>query len=393
MFGLDFASNHQAAISGHFPRITGGWVRYHTDVLIIGGGPAGLATALASRAKGLTVLVADGSHPPITKACGEGLLPDAVAALRKLGVALGARDGYLLHGIRFEDEDSSIQAQFPGGLGLGVRREVLHQRMVERAQECGVRFAWNTAVTGLAVDGVIAAGEKIRAKWVVAADGDRSRVRAWAGLDDSECSAGRLAWRQHYRAKAWANVTEVHWSADAQAYVTPVSAEEICVAFISRTRHVRVGEGIQLFPRLAQRLESAPLLGATRGAVTRMCQLSAVARGNIALVGDASGTVDAISGEGLSLAFRQALTLADTLQRDDLRHYEREHRRLSRRPRFVSNLLLFLATRRRIRRRTFQAMRAAPNIFDCLLAYHVGETRLFELAASGAQFSWRFLTV
>jgi hypothetical protein len=58
----------------------------------------------------------------------------------------------------------------------------------------------------------------------------------------------------------------------------------------------------------------------------------------------------------------------------------------------MSHLLLFLAERSRIRRRTFRAMQAAPNIFDCMLAYHAGETRRFELAATGAQFSWRFLT-
>jgi menaquinone-9 beta-reductase len=364
----------------------------HTDVFIVGGGPAGLAAAIAARAKGLTVVVADGARPPITKACGEGLLPDAVAALDRLRVTFAANDGYSLHGIRFVDQDSSVQAQFRGALGLGVRREVLHQRMVERAEESGVTLAWNAPVTGLWNGGVIAAKEKIRAKWVIGADGDRSRVRSWAGLDDSAHSAGRLAWRLHYRAKAWTNLTEAYWVGDAQAYVTPVSAEEVCVAFLLPSGHTPVGAATQMFPRLASRLESAPVLGSTRGAVTRMCALPAVVRGNVALVGDASGTVDAISGEGLSLAFRQALALADALQAGDLRHYQIEHRRLSRRPRLMSRVLLFLAKRSQIRRRTFRTMQAAPNIFECMLAYHAGETKRFELAATGAQFSWRFLT-
>jgi menaquinone-9 beta-reductase len=366
-------------------------MRYDTDVFIVGGGPAGLATAIAARAKGLTVVVADGASPPITKACGEGLLPDAVAALRRLRVALGAADGHVMRGIRFEDEGSSVEAQFRGAFGLGVRREVLHRRMVERAEECGVNFAWKVPVTGLRSDGVIASRTRIRAKWVIGADGDRSRVCSWAGLDDSSRSAGRLAWRQHYVAKAWTNLTEVHWGEDAQAYVTPVSAEEICVAFISRRGHPRGRCEMQAFPRLAQRLRSAPVLGATRGAITRIYSPRAVARGNVALVGDASGAVDAISGEGLSLAFRQALALAEALQANDLRHYQREHRRLFRRPRFMSRLLQFLGERSRIRRRAFQAMQAAPNIFDCMLAYHVGETKRLELAASGAQFGWHFL--
>jgi menaquinone-9 beta-reductase len=367
-------------------------MRDHTDVFIVGGGPAGLAAAIAARAKGLTVMVADGASPPITKACGEGLLPDAVAALRKLGITFGPKDGCVLQGIRFEDEESSVQAQFRGVLGLGLRREVLHQRMVERAEECGVTLAWNTPVTGLWSGGAIAAGERIRATWIIGADGDRSRVRNWAGLDDVAHPTGRLAWRQHYRAKPWTNLTEAYWSGQAQAYVTPVSSEEICVAFLLPSAHTRVGEGIQMFPRLASRLESAPLLGATRGAITRICALRAATHRNLALVGDASGTVDAISGEGLSLAFRQALVLAEALHIGDLRRYKKVHRRLFRRPRFMSSLLLFLGQRSSLRLRTFRAMQAAPNIFDCMLAYHAGETKRFELAATGAQFSWRFLT-
>ena len=55
-----------------------------TDVFVIGGGPAGLAAAIAARQRGFDVLVADGAEPPIDKACGEGLLPDGLAALERL---------------------------------------------------------------------------------------------------------------------------------------------------------------------------------------------------------------------------------------------------------------------------------------------------------------------
>jgi menaquinone-9 beta-reductase len=44
---------------------------FATDVFVIGGGPAGLAAAIAARAKGLRVTVADGGVPPIDKPCGE----------------------------------------------------------------------------------------------------------------------------------------------------------------------------------------------------------------------------------------------------------------------------------------------------------------------------------
>lgn len=367
-------------------------MRFDTDVFIVGGGPAGLAVAIAARYRGLHVIVADGANPPITKTCGEGLLPDGVGALRKLGIVLGAADGHILRGISFQSGGAAVAAKFRGAVGLGVRREVLHQRMVDRAEECGVSFAWNTPVTGLWDGGVVARGNKVRARWVIGADGTRSRVRRWAGLEASSCRSARFAFRQHYRAKAWSNFAEVHWDGATQAYATPVGQEEICVAIISDSPQIRGRQALRRFPKLQAQLRDAPLTSSERGAMTRTSALRRVAQGQVALVGDASGSVDAISAAGLSLGLRQALALADALESGDLLQYQLAHQRLSRRPQFMAKLLVFLAQQASLRRRTFQAMQAAPNIFDCMLAYHLGETRPLELAASGAQFSWRFLT-
>src|SRR5690242_19483583 len=123
-------------------------MRFDTDVFVVGGGPAGLAAGITARKRGFSVIVADGAKPPITKACGEGLLPDALKTLRELGVTLREGDGRAFRGIHFEDGQASVTADFPDGHGLGVRREVLHQRMIERARDCGVSLRWNTPVTG-----------------------------------------------------------------------------------------------------------------------------------------------------------------------------------------------------------------------------------------------------
>src|SRR5260370_5197798 len=117
-------------------------------VLVIGGGPAGLAAAIAARMKGFDVTVADGVKPPIDKACGEGLLPGTIAALRELGVAISPDDGQAFRGVCFVDAANSAEASFSGASGFGVRRTVLHQKMVERAQQCGITLLWNTPVTG-----------------------------------------------------------------------------------------------------------------------------------------------------------------------------------------------------------------------------------------------------
>lgn len=363
-----------------------------TDVFIVGGGPAGLAAAIAARGNGFDVIVADGAQPPIDKPCGEGLLPDGVAALRRLGVVLRPADGFALRGIRFSDDGTSVAAAFRDGWGMGVRREILHRRLVERAETCGVRFAWNTPVTGLCEGGVIAAGKEIRARWIIGADGILSRVRRWAGLENAIPHGGRFAYRQHFRARAWSEFAEVYWHNDEQIYVTPISSDEICVALISSSSKARVAAALVKLPALSQKLRGAVATTTERGAPTRVRGLARVSRGNVALVGDASGSVDAITAEGLALGFRQAEALANALAAGSLAQYQQEHRRLFLRPRFMAHLLLFLGRQPALRKHTFQVMEAAPNIFDCMLAYHVGEAHPLELATTGAQFSWRFLT-
>src|SRR5271167_509906 len=93
-----------------------------SDVFIVGGGPAGLAAAIALRARGFGVTVADPALPPIDKTCGEGLMPGALAALGRLGVSLPSQHCFPFRGIRFVRGSTSVDASFPNGTGVGIRR-------------------------------------------------------------------------------------------------------------------------------------------------------------------------------------------------------------------------------------------------------------------------------
>jgi flavin-dependent dehydrogenase len=368
-----------------------------TDVFVIGGGPAGLAAAIAARKKGFHVVVADGAQWPIEKACGEGLMPDTVAALRELGVSVGAGDGQVMRGVRFVGRESEVAAQFPGECAIGMRREALHSKLVEHAKSCGAELLWGAPVAGISEHGVTlargnaGAGSFVRARWIVGADGIGSRVRTWAGLDAATRRDCRFAVRRHYRMKPWSDFMEVHWGDRAQAYVTPVGADEVCVVTISGDRGARNVALEAEFPGLAERLGAAVVTGHERGAVTMMQKLRHVQRGNVALVGDASGSVDAITGEGLSLGFRQATALADALERGDLSDYEAAHRRLARRPALMGRLMLVLDGRPRLRERTLRAMAADERVFARLLAVHIGAKSEAHLATTGAMLGWRLV--
>jgi flavin-dependent dehydrogenase len=334
-----------------------------SDVFIIGGGPAGLAVAIAARKKGWSVVVADGNRPPIDKACGEGLLPDCRRAAARIGIDIPDSLGFEFRGIRFHGAGRSVEAEFPNGRGIGVRRRRLHETLVETAVQAGVELRWGAAATGI---------DNLRARWIIGADGAGSRVRRWAGLDSCVRNSRRFACRRHYAIAPWTDCVEIYWAEGCQVYVTPVGPCEICVALISRAAQLRLPYALRnFFPELHDRLEGAPVSSRERGAISANLRLHRVARGNVALAGDASGSIDAISGDGLCLSFKQALALTDAMEQGDLASYNRAHPRLAIRPNLMTKTMLLMDRGPAVRRWAFGAMSAQPWIFERLLAMHV----------------------
>jgi flavin-dependent dehydrogenase len=346
-----------------------------SDVFVIGGGPAGLAAAIAARKRGLTATVADAAVPPIDKACGEGIMPDGLAAARAIGIELNPAGAQPFYGIRFCNGEVSAGAEFPNGPGLGVRRTELHQFLVERATAAGVRLLWGARVTALAEQSVTVNGREERADWIVGADGERSYVRRWAGLDAATRDARRFGFRRHFRlapGSEMPRLMEVHWGESSQLYLTPVGEGEVCVASVGRSR-MRVERALEQFPDVARRLRDARAIGVERGAITASRRLKRVACGHVALIGDASGSVDAVTGEGLCLLFQQAAALSEALAAGDLSHYRTAHARLMRRPEMMADLLLALDGRRRLRGLAIGTMARVPWLFRGMLSAHVGQ--------------------
>ena len=374
-----------------------------TDALIVGGGPAGLATAIALRLRGIDCAVVEARARGIDKACGEGLMPDSQAVLASLGVTLSDTDGHPFRGIRFANRSHTVESGFPAGQGLGVRRPHLHRLLAARAEALGARLLWEShvrlATSSLGGDDDRVANindRPIGYRWLIGADGQASTVRRWAGLDGTRKQLLRYGFRTHYRVDpASFDMVEIHWGRGGQLYLTPVAPDCVCVVYLSRDPHIGKRDVLAEFPEVARRLAGSnglEVVSQQRGAVSATCRLHRVATGDIALVGDASGSADSITGEGLAVSFRQALALADAIAAGSLSGYERAHREIARLPHAMGALMLTLDRRSRFEAHAIRALAESPDLFRGLLDAHVGARSLTGvLLRGGPRLLWNLL--
>lgn len=363
------------------------------DVVVIGGGPAGLAAAISAARRGLWVAVADSAQPPIDKACGEGLMPDSLQALAELGISLDGCDTGWFRGIRFVGREGAVEADFPGGPGVGIRRPFLHGRMAERAAGLGVRLLWGACVSNVKDGQVEVNGEALHCRWIVGADGQNSQVRTWAGLSSGRDYERRIGLRQHFQIRPWSEFVEIYWGENRQAYVTPVGSHEICVALISRHRFPSFEAALADFPELWARLKSVPRSTPVKGAMTVTRRLSSVVRDNIVLIGEASGSADAITGEGLAISFRQANALGQALAADDLSLYAAAHQDIAGLPHLLGRSMLLMDKHSWLRSRALRAFARRPSLFARLLAVHTSALSAKDFGISGIlNLGWRLLT-
>ncbi|CAL9366307.1 hypothetical protein SUDANB176_00775 [Streptomyces sp. enrichment culture] len=307
------------------------------DLLIAGGGPAGLATALHAVRAGLDVVVAEPRRAPVDKACGEGLMPGAVRALGALGLEVPGRP---IAGIRYVQGSHRVQAAFRRGPGLGVRRTGLHGALHRAVVDAGV------PVLPLRVEevrqdatGVTVPGTGLRARWPVAADGLHSPVRRSLGLEVRSRAVPRYGLRRHYAVPPWSSYVEVHWGPHGEAYVTPLGPELVGVALLT-ARRAPFDTQLAAFPELAARLPRETAVTAVRGAGPLRRRSRTRRHGRVLLVGDAAGYIDALTGEGVRLALAGAEALVRNVRRGTPGRYETDWNRATRRHRLLTEFLV-----------------------------------------------------
>jgi flavin-dependent dehydrogenase len=366
------------------------------DVVVIGGGPAGLAAAVGLGRAGKSVLVCERAPEPGLKPCGEGLLPRAVRELCSLGLSTREllAEGRLLQGVSYVSGSGvRASARFGEGPGLGLRRTALDRLLRGLAERTpGVSIRHGDARLQLETSGVCRVlfdGQLFTPRLVIGADGLASRVRKTAGLETRRPPPLRYGVRQHFKVEPWTDQVEVYWSAGGEAYVTPTGDDELNVAFLWQGTPSKQPGGSGLiahllrgFPELVRRLGQAHAADEARARGPLHVQVPTPARDGLLLLGDAAGYVDAITGEGVGLAISKASSLASLLRPA----LERPGRQVT-----LVELAPFLSVARKADRRHVELtrlllwLRRSPWVMERLIAALADDTELFRHFLSANQ--------
>jgi flavin-dependent dehydrogenase len=268
--------------------------------------------------------------------------------------------GHALTGIQYVGNGATVGAHFADGPGRGVRRTTLHTALRDAAAAAGVEIVQRPVTRLEQCDGHVLV-DHTPARYVIAADGLHSPTRRMLALDGRPARVRRYGLRAHVPTRPWTSQVEVHWSPIAEAYVTPVADDLVGIALLTTLRRP-FAEQLAGFPDLADRIDPART-GPVRGAGPLRQRSRRRVAGRVLLVGDAAGYVDALTGEGLSMALAEAAAAVRAVVADDPASYEAEWRRITRRYRALTGGLLAVSRVPSLRRRLVPAAAVMPGVF------------------------------
>ncbi len=322
------------------------------DVICVGGGIAGAATAARLAREGRRVLVLDRAHFPREKACGEGIMPYGMAALERLGFEPPA--GMPVRGLVFRTGDARLELPFPGRAGLAVRRLALDAALLRHAASSGAEVL-RAAVRGVGPGRVTTDRGAFTAKALVGADGVHSVFHRDFAVPVRR-DGSRVGFSTHLAGlEALRDRVEILVFAGGELYVAAVEEDVVLTALLVERRLGLRAEGVPAFLRsvLGARFRRARLVSPVLGAAPLATRVARSTGPGWLLVGDSAGRIDPASGQGMSMALVTAEYAATAIGRfldhgEPLAAYSRMETAARRPAERLTRLLLGAARRPRV---------------------------------------------
>jgi geranylgeranyl reductase family protein len=317
-----------------------------TDVLVIGAGPGGSATAYHLARHGIDVTVVEKASFPREKVCGDGLTPRSVKAIQDMGIDTEDPRFEKVIGMRVHARRTTIQLPWPDlttfpPFGLVMPRDGFDHLLAQRAVKAGARLLEATeALEPVFVDGYVhgatvrATGERdgepttIRARYVVAADGAASRFAAPAGVRRDPTRPLGIAARRYYRVdyhpgpwiESWLDLWDGDLLLPGYGWLFPVAGGRINLGagLLNTFKNFQDISAQRLFGAFARMLppewnineetaDGRVLSGPLPMGLNRTPQ----AVPGLLLIGDAAGAVNPFNGEGIAYAIETGEIAAD----------------------------------------------------------------------------------
>ena len=303
-------------------------------IAVIGGGPIGLMSALMLANRGHIVHVFEKGDWPKDKACGQGIMPSGVKALKKQGIEFNhGLDSFAFDGVSYIDGQRFLKG-LTGQVGIGVERRILSSKLFEKAKS----FKHIHLKPGVNWKGLKEDDDQIVCHfenhpdetydYVFACDGLHSPVRKFLLNERTRSEPFRMGAREHFDTTPWSQQVEVYWQDGVEAYVTPVSNSRIEVTFLWFEDSI-VNDGgreklrnllFDKFPQLRKKLnlESSSLDFKGHGPFKKVALKEKV--GRVFFVGDSFKFLDGITGEGISLGLKGAELIVNHFQQWNYLH-------------------------------------------------------------------------
>jgi flavin-dependent dehydrogenase len=326
--GLDMTAHHELT---------------HAQVAVVGGGPAGAATATLLAREGVDVLLVDAQRFPRFKPCGEFMSPQCLPLLESLGAfdkvrGLGARPvrgmELVSHGLRSRGRFVDVgRARAPFEHGWALRREVFDSALLDNARAHGVRVleGWRVrrlltneagCVRGFEARGPRGETRAVHADWTVGADGLNSRVASELGVQRDDPALRRIAFTTRYRGASRSDFAQAHFFHEGYFALAPVDEGLVSVNLVlsleafereGLPRDAAYETWLRRAPAVLEQLAGAERIDPLRGIGPLARRTTQQTFDGAALVGDACGYVDPVTGEGVFFALQGAAMLAPAL--------------------------------------------------------------------------------